>query len=211
MLVPIRNRVLTGRNTSNWRKTDDLQVTVPLYQLSYSNGPWEVYGAAGLGLRTLLGEDHCIHNHSELATSRADCHWWCWIPTRFFLGSPIRVSEIIIGQGSATLGAVQFWKQNEPANRLPELSPPCVLGPQVGHWDCIKCLCRTGHHSAQDGADLWPKRFHPTPSPPPQSCVWETCVNAWALVMWLWEGLLVRLLAALSLNGCVWVDVGVTS
>lgn len=80
----------------------------PLVPALLFKQPWKAYGAAGLGLRTLLGEDHCIHNHSELATSRADCHWWCWVPTRFLPGSPIRVSGSITGQGSATLGAVQF-------------------------------------------------------------------------------------------------------
>lgn len=129
---------------------------------------WEACGAAGLGLRTLLGEDHCIHNHSELATSRADCHWWCWVPMRFLPGSPIRVSGSMAGK------AVQHWMQYSFEHKMSlqagfQSYPPCVLGPQVGHWDCMECLCRTGCHSAVDGADLFPKRFHPTPSPPPQS------------------------------------------
>lgn len=173
--MSIRNRMLTGRKTSNWIKTDDLQVTVPLYQLSNSNSPWEAFGAAGLGLRTLPGEDHCIHNHSELATSKADCHLWSWVPVRFLPGSPIRVSGSIAGQGSAMLGAVQFWKQNDPANWLPELSPMCLVssGWALGlhempmqNWLPFSC----------GWADLLPKRFHSTPSTPtPELCLRDLC------------------------------------
>lgn len=65
--MSFRNGSLMGRKTSNWIKMDDSQVTVPLHQLSNSCSPWEPYGTAGLGLRTLLGEDHCICNCSELS------------------------------------------------------------------------------------------------------------------------------------------------
>lgn len=100
-------------------------------QLSWSNSPWEAYGATGLGLRTLLGEELCIHNHSELATSRADCHW-VWTAIMKFLGVPLECQGVLQGK------AVQHWVQYSFENKMSlhtgfQSYPPRVLGPQVGH------------------------------------------------------------------------------
>lgn len=133
--MSFRNGALTGRKTSNWIKVDDLQVTVPLHQLSHSRSPSKACGAAGLGLRTLLGQDRCICNRSELSRG-------VWDPGEISPWESHRVS------GGATWWVWQSFKNKIIRQTGFQHCPPWVLGPQSGRWAWVKCLSRSGCHPA---------------------------------------------------------------